>query len=109
MKGLLRYLLICLALMLSVTGCSKPQVARCTGPEDNPLHHYLRGMEALENGQTEAAKDKFDRAMYCDDEFSLAHSGLAIVAAERAKEQKDAGFKGVETERAMQELEKAKK
>ena len=94
------------ALLLS--GCStvKP---KCTATEDNPAHHYQIGMKALEEGNISTAQEKFERALYCDDTFSIAHSGLAIVAAERVKAQSDTGFKGVETERVAEELKKAKK
>ena len=30
-----------------VSACTKP-VAKCTDPTDNPSHHYLMGMQALE-------------------------------------------------------------
>jgi uncharacterized protein YceK len=94
------------ALLLS--GCStvKP---KCTAVEDNPAHHYQIGMKALEDGNISTAQEKFERALYCDEEFSIAHSGLAIVSAEKVKAQADAGFKAVETERVAEELKKAKK
>jgi hypothetical protein len=91
-----------------LSGCStvKP---KCTAAEDNPAHHYQIGMKALEEGNITVAQEKFERALYCDEDFSIAHSGLAIVSAEKVKAQTDAGFKSVETERVAEELKKAKK
>jgi tetratricopeptide (TPR) repeat protein len=106
-KGLL-FLLFCLSALLVVSGCSKP-VAKCTSPEDNPLHHYLRGMEALENGKIDVAQEKFDRAVYCDDKFSLAYGGMAIVSASKARAQADKGYGDVEVNRALEHLKKAGK
>ena len=103
---------ICLFLMLLVvllaSGCAK-QVARCTAPEDNPAHHYLRGMEALEAGKIDLAQEKFDRALYCEENFSAAYAGKAIVAALKAKGMGDAGYRAIEVARAEEYLEKAKK
>lgn len=93
---------------LILSGCStvKP---KCTAVEDNPSHHYQIGMKALEDGNITVAQEKFERALYCNEEFSIAHSGLAIVSAEKVKAQTDAGFKGIETERVAAELKKARK
>ncbi|MEI6704317.1 MAG: S-layer homology domain-containing protein, partial [Deltaproteobacteria bacterium] len=89
-------------------GCVTPP-ARCTSPEDNPRHHYLRGMEALEAVKVDLALEKFDRAVYCEEQFSAAYSGRAIAFAIKARTQADAGFKGVEVERALENLEKGRK
>ena len=100
-------LLLCL-MVLAVAGCTRP-VTKCTSPEDNPQHHYLMGMEALENRKIDVAQEKFERVLYCDEEFAGAYGGLAIVAAEKSKAQTDAGFKGVEADRAFENLKKADK
>src|SRR5271157_1301727 len=108
-KRSLFFLLMCLFIIALASGCATKQVAKCTSPEDNPQHHYLMGMEALEKGDLDAAQAKFDRALYCEDKFSPAYSGLAIVAAGKAKIQQDAGFGKVETDRALDYLKKANK
>lgn len=95
--------------ILFIFGCAKKEIAKCVTPEDNPPHHYLRGMEALEKGKLDIAKEKFDRALYCDGEFSPAYSGLAIVVAQATKMQTDTGFAKVETERVFENLKKAKR
>jgi tetratricopeptide (TPR) repeat protein len=101
------WLLGLLALVTLCAGCATP-ATRCNTPADNPRHHYLRGMEALESSRTDEAMAKFDRALYCDEQFSAAWSGRAIAHAVKAATQSDAGFRGVETERALGNLEKGR-
>lgn len=103
------FVLLSLLLVAFISGCTKQEIAKCTSPEDNPQHHYLTGMKALEEGKIDAAQSKLDRAVYCDEKFSKAYSGLAIVTAEKAKGQTDAGFRKVEIDRAMEYLKKANK
>jgi len=101
--------LMILFVIISVLGCAKKPVERCVSPEDNAPHHYLRGMEALEQGKIDIAMEKFDRALYCDDKFSMAHSGRAIAKAMKAGLQQDPKFRQVEIERVEEELKLAKK
>lgn len=107
MRNCIRFLFVAFILVF-VSACAKP-VAKCVDPEDNPPHHYLRGMESLEQGKIDVANEKFERALYCDGKFSPGQSGLAIVSAEKAKAQSEPKFKGVETERAKEHLKKAGK
>ena len=100
--------MVMLAMLAALAGCATPP-ARCTSPEDNPRHHYLRGMEALEALKANLALEKFDRAVYCEEHFSAAYSGRAIAFALKARAQGDAGFKMVEVERALENLEKGRK
>ena len=95
-------------LLVTVGGCTQ-KVARCTAPEDNPAHHYLRGMEALEAGRLDQATEKFDRAVYCEENFSAAYGGKAMVAGLRAKELNDPRYREVEAQQAREFLEKAGK
>jgi tetratricopeptide (TPR) repeat protein len=92
-----------------IQGCAKKPVERCISIEDNPPHHYLRGMEALEERKIEIAIEKFNRALYCDEKFSMAHSGLAIAKAMKTVEQQDFKFRQIEIERINEELKIAKK
>ncbi len=101
-------LFILLALTVVIAGCAAP-AQRCTTPEDNPRHHYLRGMEALESLKVDLALQKFDRAVYCEEQFSVAYSGRAIAYAIKARVQPDAKFKQVEVDRAFENLEKGRK
>jgi len=63
------------ALLLS--GCSTVQ-PRCTAVEDNPTHHYQIGMKALEDGNITVAQEKFERALYCDEDFSTRDDEAAF-------------------------------
>ncbi|GMR04823.1 MAG: S-layer homology domain-containing protein [Thermodesulfobacteriota bacterium] len=79
MKGRHKYFLFFAALVLIiVSGCAKPKI-RCASPEDNPAHHYLRGMELLEASDLTGARAKFERSLLCDEKFSPSYGGLAIV------------------------------
>jgi hypothetical protein len=66
-------------------------------------------MESLEALKVDQAMEKFDRAVYCDEQFSAAWSGRAIAYAIKARTQNDGGYKGVEVERALENLEKGRK
>src|SRR5208283_5702528 len=99
MKRLLIFFLMCVLTIILASGCATQQVAKCTSPEDNPQHHYLRGMEALEKGDLDAAQGKFERATYCEEKFAPAYGGLAILTAEKSRGQADPGFRKVETDR----------
>jgi len=108
MRDLMKILSV-VVVVFFVFGCAKKEIAKCVTPEDNPPHHYLMGMGALEKGQLDIAKEKFERAVYCNEKFSPAYSGLAIVVAQTTKMQTDTGFAKVETERVFENLKKAKK
>lgn len=102
------WLLIMLAAAVALAGCATP-AARCTSPEDNPRHHYLRGMELLEKLNVDQAMEKFNRAVYCEEQFSAAYSGQAIAFAIKARTQQNSGYKGVDAEQALENLEKGRK
>jgi hypothetical protein len=93
---------------LLFTGCTS-HVAKCTSPEDNPLHHYRAGMEALEKNKIDVAQEKFERVIFCEDDSSRGHNGLSIVSATRMKMQADAGYKSVDAGRAYDHLQQAEK
>lgn len=101
-------ILLLLGCVLFAAGCAK-HVARCTTPEDNPPHHYARGMELLEQGKLNDAEAKFERALYCNAQYSPAHGGLAIVNAEKAKTQKDSGYRQKDVNESIGHLKYAKK
>lgn len=100
-------LLPILLLMIFSSGCVQ-KVARCVSPGDNPAHHYLRGMEALEVGKLDQAMEKFDRAVYCEENFSPAYGGKAMVNARRAKQMTDPRYREVEVAQSEESLEKAR-
>ena len=108
MKQRLIMLAALASMVMTLAACSGPQV-RCTSPEDNPQHHYLRGMEALEARKVTVAQDKFDRALFCNEKFSLGYSGSSIVSAERARGESDGGYQSVQAERSHENSGKAQK
>lgn len=104
----MKYRLLLPLMALLFSGCSS-HIAKCTSAEDNPQHHYLAGMEALEKKNLDLAEEKFERMIYCENEASRAYSGLAIVSAEKTRKQADAGYKAVDAGRAYDNLLKADK
>jgi len=101
-------LFLVLLLLFSISACAGPQI-RCSSPEDNPEHHYLWGMEALEANRIDVAQEKFDRALSCNEKFSKGFSGLAIVYATKAKVQTDYSSRKVDALRAIEYLKKARR
>jgi Tfp pilus assembly protein PilF len=87
-------------------GCSAYQL-RSVSPGDNPGHHFQMGMELLESGKYESARDKLERAVFCDPRFSPAYAGLAILAAEKASQQTDEGYRNADLDRSAENLGKA--
>lgn len=104
-----KFLIFLFILSIVFYGCAPKELAKCTLPEDNPEHHYLVGMKALEEGKTQLAIEKFERALYCDENFSKAYSGLSIAKAEKTKTVKDPELKKIEIERVEKDLKTAKK
>ena len=94
----LRYGLVGIVLtVLAVCwGCSAGRVARCPAPEDNPRLHYAAGMGLIEKGDFQAGRQRLERAIYCDPDFSQAYDGLAIAAANLAAGAADPAAKAAE-------------
>lgn len=95
------------ALLLAV-GCSKPMV-KCPSPGDSPQHHYLAGMELLEEGKLSEAASKFERASFCDEKYGPAHAGAALAGALKAKEVSNTDYQKADLEKARALLETARK
>jgi tetratricopeptide (TPR) repeat protein len=105
-KGLSIFAVIA-SLLLVVSGCAQ-EIKRCALPEDNSPHHYLSGMELLDRLKLPEASAKFERALFCDEKFSSAHSGLAMVSALKATETKGEGYRKVDSDAATKHLKEAK-
>jgi len=110
---IVRFPVIMLALLLLISaGCAK-HVSECITPEDNPQHHYLKGMELVEHGNIDEAEGKFQRAITCEQGFGPAYSGLGIVNSEKAvakyKAQKDAAYMKVDADKAAESLNASEK
>lgn len=105
---LMFFLCIVSLVFTALVGCSGPQV-RSTSPGDNPEHHYLVGMHALENDKFAVAEEKFERSVYLDESYAKAYAGLAIISAEQAGRQSDPGFRQVGVKKAFEYLDMAEK
>ncbi len=106
-KKLLMLIGICLALV--TFGCTSKQAVRCTAPEDNPVQHYIGGMTALEQNRADEARSRFERALYCDENYAPAYAGLAIVGAIGAATLADPAALSVERAKVMDLARKASK
>jgi len=98
---------VVLALFILFYGCAAKPGSRCTAPGDTPQFHYIEGMEALERNMFDVAQGKFERAIFCDKDFSVAYGGLAIVYAYKTALQKDPDFETIERKKAIEYVDKS--
>jgi len=96
-------------LIFIIGACAKPKPPTPISIEDNPIHHYLQGMEAVENGKIDIAENHFDRALYLDPNYSPALAGKSLVLAIKAGKQKNPKHQEVDLKTALDLLKKAKK
>lgn len=108
MKNLFGVVFLFAAAALVFSGCAKT-APKCESPEDNPAHHYVTGMDLIEQGRVNEAGEKFERASYCDSGYGPAYAGLAIVSAERAVAATKESYRKVDTEKAFDMLDSAEK
>ncbi len=94
---------------LIMVGACTPKKQPGISLEDNPVHHYLMGMQLIEKQDIAGAKKHFDRALYLDKTYSPALAGKALTFAIDAYGQKDKGFWEVDFKNALKFLKKAKK
>lgn len=94
-----------LLLILSLAGCGKK--VKPQSIEDNPAHHYLMGMELIDQGMPDKAFGRFERAVALDDEYAPAIAGKALVYAMRAEAESDDQYSASDTERAIDQFDKA--
>ncbi|MCX5808212.1 MAG: S-layer homology domain-containing protein [Proteobacteria bacterium] len=106
MKKPMILVMLTVVLMVFATGCATQKVSRCTTPGDTPQQHYVAGMEVLQQGNMAVAQAKFERALYCDEEFPPAYGGLAIVYAYKTSLQRDPDFESVERNRTLEYVKK---
>ena len=97
-----------IALCLFLAGCSTKEPLK-TGVMDNPLHHYIRGMELLEKNNYQAAEKRFQRAIVLDKQFAPALSAWTIVLAETASHEHNEKVRKVKITELLKQLDKAEK
>ena len=106
MKKPMILVMLTVVLMLFAAGCATKQVSKCTAPGDTPQQNYVAGMEVLQLGDMAVAQTKFERALYCDEDFPPAYGGLAIVYAYKTSLQRDPDFESVERNRTLEYVKK---
>ncbi|WP_432735902.1 S-layer homology domain-containing protein [Maridesulfovibrio sp. FT414] len=94
-----------LLLILVLAGCGKKVAPQSI--EDNPAHHYLTGMELIDQGMPDKAFVRFERAVALDDEYAPAIAGKALVYAMRAEAESDEQYSAADSERAIDQFDKA--
>ncbi|WP_291327100.1 S-layer homology domain-containing protein [Desulfovibrio sp. UCD-KL4C] len=97
--------IVSLILIVSLAGCGKKVAPQHI--EDNPAHHYLMGMELIDQGQPDNALARFERAVVLDEEYAPAIAGKALVYAMRAEAETNADYKSADTKKAIDQLDKA--
>lgn len=96
--------------VILLSSCAGPEVAtRCTEPQDTPAYHFLQAMEKLDAGELTEARAQLDRSIYCDDAYSPAYSGLALLSAMQAAQQTDMDRRQADTKKALTALDQAEK
>lgn len=105
---MLRKILALLVVLSFVVACTKPK-PKPVSLEDTPQHHYLQGMELIEQGSLKEAESRFDRAIYLDEDYARAYAGKSLVHAMLVDKQVDKEHAKVEVEKALELLERAVK
>ena len=103
-KGFFVFLVLILAFVVS---CAKKPKPVPISIEDNPAHHYLQGMEAIERGDVNEADRRFERALYLDSSYSPALAGKALVMAIEAGKQAEKEHQKIDLEKAIKYLDKS--
>ncbi len=80
MKKWLSMPILFLGLLAAAFGCAKPAVT-CGSPGDDSTHHYIQGMELIDDNKLDDAYARFETALYCDDEFAPGYAGAAVAGA----------------------------
>jgi tetratricopeptide (TPR) repeat protein len=93
--------------LLAMASCAPKQLTKPISDEDNPAHHYLRGMEMIDKGQVEQAAARFERALSLEPSYPPALAGKALVTAMTVKTQVDDQHRGVALQQALDLLENA--
>ncbi|OGJ85614.1 MAG: hypothetical protein A2268_16565 [Candidatus Raymondbacteria bacterium RifOxyA12_full_50_37] len=100
---------VCTAGMLALFlfgGCAKTRKAG--GQMDTPEVHYEQGMKYYNQGEITRAGDEFDLARTLDFKYAPAYAGLALVAGEKARVEKNPKLAEKGFDKAYEYIEKAK-
>lgn len=101
-------LVLVLGLVWLSGGCAVKR-ATSISEEDNPAHHYLRGMELIDKQDLSEGLTQFKRALDLEPDYAPALAGKALVSALKAEAEKDKEHQAVEwSKEAIDCLDKAK-
>lgn len=89
-------------MLLWTAGCSGEKPRQAAGKLDTPDHHVLRGMDAIDNGDYDAAEREFKLALSLDKDYGPAYVGQGIVMAQRSTQP---GLKPDEREKRAEQAE----
>jgi len=92
------FILFVVSLFLFTFAACAPKVRKPVSELDTPQHHTFSGLKLLDEGKTKEALREFNLALELEPKYSMAHAGVALVAA------LNADFKG-----AMESIKKADK
>ena len=79
-----RLLVLMVALVLVVAGCSK-KVIPPTSVMDSPEYHYTNGLKYLDNDQIDEAMKSFDRAIALDPKSALGYIGKGLAFGKKGE------------------------
>lgn len=106
MKQYLKFIGLVGAIAILAAGCAQKGIHGLSA-EDTPEHHYLVGMELIDDGNLSDARTHFDRALALAPDYAPALSGNALVAACSCEFQEDASHRSVDMKKAIELIEKA--
>ncbi|WP_419660575.1 tetratricopeptide repeat protein [Desulfosarcina variabilis str. Montpellier] len=92
--------------VLLLASCAHKPVER-ESELDNPAHHYLRGMELIDEGQLDQAALRFERALTLEPSYPPALAGKALVTAMTVDSQADDQHGAVALGQALELIEEA--
>lgn len=76
------------ALLAATIGCA-PKARKAGGVMDDPQTHYKQGMKYWDEERYKPAEEEFNLARTLDYKYAPAYSGLALVTAKKAQDEKD--------------------
>ncbi len=101
-----RLLRLFLPILLFV-GCATTDNTQPISVEDNPAHHYLQGMEMIDQGQVEQALARFERALSLEPSYPPALAGKALATAMTVEDQADDQHRTVALNQALELIDDA--
>ena len=106
MKQYWKFIGLVSVVAILAAGCAQKGIQGLSA-EDTPVHHYLVGMELIDDSKLSDAKTHFDRALALEPDYAPALAGNALVAACYSESQEDASHRSVDVEKAIDLIEQA--